>query len=76
MNIMNLYDVKVTKEFLLSDVSEKKIEKQQKYIEKYGKIDKPIVLNNGVLVDGYTRFIAAYLMGLHDIPYVESIKLN
>lgn len=76
MNIMNLYNVKVTKEFLLSDVSEKKIEKQKKYIKEYGRIGKPIVLNNGVLVDGYTRFIAAYLMGLHDIPYVESIKIN
>ena len=72
---MNLYDVKVTKDFLLSHISERKVEKAKKYIEAHGKFDKPIVLNNGVLVDGYSRFLAAYSMGMRDIPYIESVSL-
>lgn len=70
--IMNLYNIKISKEFLKSNVSDKKIEKAKDYIKKHKKIDKPIVVNNnGVLMDNYTRLIAAYLMGLHEVPCVE-----
>lgn len=71
MKIVNLFNVKVEKKFLLSNVSDKKIENAKRYFEKHKKFDKPVILNNGVLIDNYARFIAAYLMGLHDIPCIE-----
>lgn len=71
MNFIKLYDVKIKKEFLESNVSERKVNKAKKYIRQNGHVDEPIILNGGVLVDGYTRFLAAYQMGWKWIPYVE-----
>lgn len=76
MKIINLYNIRVNKNFLLSSLSDKKIENAKKYINRYNRIDKPIVLNDGVLVDNYARYIAAYLMGIHEVPYVELQEMS
>lgn len=71
MNTINLSDVKIPETFLKRNPSKKKIKAATKYIEKYGRPDKPIVLNNGVLVDKYVRYVAAKIKGLQEVPYVE-----
>lgn len=76
MRTVNLSDIKISEEFLKTNPSNKKIEKVIKYIKKYGRIDKPIVLNNGVLVDNYVRYLAAKINGLQEVPYVELQQID
>lgn len=76
MKYINLYNVKISDSFLKSKPSAKKLMKAIKYFEKYGRIDKPIVLNNGVLVDGYIRYLVADIKGLEKVPYVELQQMS
>lgn len=71
MKTIKLCNVKISEAFLHSNISKKKVEKAIRHIEKYGKVDKPIILKNGVLVDGYSRFLASKLKGIQEVPYME-----
>lgn len=76
MRTINLSDIIISENFLKSNPNDKKIKKVIKYIKKHGKIDKPIVLNNGVLVDNYVRYLASKINGLQEVPYVELQQMN
>jgi hypothetical protein len=71
MKTISLDEIKISKHFLESKPRESKVEKAVRYLEKNGRLDKPIVLNKGILVDNYARYLAAKLKGLREIPYVE-----
>lgn len=73
---MDLSDIKISSDFLGTNPNNDKITKAIKYIEKHNRIDKAIVLNNGVLVDNYVRYIAATIKGLQKIPFVELQQMN
>lgn len=76
MKTIKLSDVKIHQSFLDSKVSDQKVLKAVNYIRKYGKIDKPIVLNHGVLVDNYARYLAANSQKLSEVPYVELQQMS
>lgn len=76
MKTISLDKIKISKNFTESKPSDSKVEKAVKYFEANGRLDKPIVLNNGVLVDNYARYLAAKLKGLHEVPYVELQEMS
>lgn len=71
MNTIRLSDIKIPKSFLNSNTKDSKVLNAIKYIKAHGKIDKPIILNKGVLVDNYARYLAANIERLYEVPYVE-----
>ena len=76
MNTIKLSDVKIRKDFLDTVPNEEKAKKIVEYVERHGKIDRPLILNHGVLVDNYIRYLAAKAIGLEEVPYVELHKMN
>ena len=76
MNTIKLSNIIISKDFLDSRPKDKKIEKAVKYIKIHKRPDKPIVLNNGVLVDNYARYLAAQIVGLQEVPYTELQQLS
>lgn len=76
MNAIKLSDIKVTDDFLQSRPSERKIEKAIRYYGCNGILDKPVVLFDGEIVDNYTRYLAAKIIGLEEVPYVELQKMS
>ena len=71
MKTIELSSIKISNAFLNTKPSEKKVQKVLKYIEKNGRIDKQIILYNGVLVDNYIRYLAASINNFNEVPYVE-----
>lgn len=71
MNTIKLSDVKIRKDFLDTVPNEEKTKKIVEYVKRHGKIDRPLVLNHGVLIDNYIRYLAAKVVGLKEVPYVE-----
>lgn len=76
MKTIKLCDVQIREDFEQTKPSDKKIKKAEKYIRKFKRIDKPIILNNGVLVDGYSRYLAAINKYLYEVPCVELQEMN
>ncbi len=63
--------IKIPYFFKLHGVREEKIEKAVKHYRNFGKFDKPIILKSfrsKLLVDGYSRFEAAKLLNIKEIP--------
>lgn len=75
-NTIDLDEIIIHGSFVKHSPNKNKINKAIKYLKKYKHIDKPVVLNNNVLVDGYTRYLAAYTLGIQKIPYVELQHMN
>lgn len=76
MNTIKLSDIIIQKDFLDSKTKSFKIEKIIKYYKKHKRLDKPIVLNSGILVDKYARYLAAKIIGLQEVPCVELQKMS
>lgn len=76
MKTIKLSDIKIHKDFLESKTNYGKVLNAVNYIRKHGRIDKPIVLNHGVLVDNYARYLAASSQKLSEVPYVELQQMN
>lgn len=76
MNTISLNNIEISNDFLESKPRDSKVAKAVKYIEKNGRIDKPVVLNNGILVDNYARYLAAKIVGLQEVPYVELQQMS
>lgn len=59
----------IPKEFQDIECSVYKIERAKQYIRQNNHIDKPIAVNNNlVLLDGYSRYLAAKALGLKKVP--------
>lgn len=76
MKTIKLCDVNIREDFIKTKPKHQKILKVREYIEKHKTIDKPIVLLNGVLVDGYARYLASVEKELYEVPYVELCTMN
>ena len=53
-----------------------KLDNVKQYVKKHGKLNKPIVLNDNYLVDGYTRYLVAKELGLKEVEYVYEYENN
>ena len=51
--------------------SPKKMDAVRNYLCENGKLDRPVVLADNVLVDGYIRYLVAVESGLDHIPYIS-----
>ena len=72
---MKLTDIVVPNCFLNTTPRASKLIEINKYYNKFGQLDKPIVINkDGMLLDGYARYIVAIRMGLTDVPVVIGKK--
>lgn len=71
MKVINVYDIKISDDFAKTKPKIKKIKNAMYYIDKHKTIDKPIVLNNGVLVDRYSRYLASINKKIYEVPFVE-----
>lgn len=76
MKTIKLSDIQISDDFRKTPPHDRKIKKAIRYIKKFKRIDKPIVLNDGVLVDGYSRYLASITTGMKEVPYVELQEIN
>ena len=76
MNTIKLCDIKISDDFTKTKPSKAKIEKALNFIDKFNRIDKPIILKDGVLIDGYARYLAATIKGFKEVPYMELRDMN
>ena len=68
---MKLKSIIVPKNFLTTMPRQAKLDAITKYYKKHGTLDKPITVNkNGVLLDGYARYIVANTVKMEDVPVV------
>lgn len=73
MKTIKLFEITVPDKFIRSVPNEKKVLKVQRHLERYHKLDKPVVLNGNVLIDGYIRYLVAIRNGMDEIPFVEAL---
>lgn len=67
-NNVKLNNIKISKSFAITQPNPNKISKAITYYRDNKCFDKPIVVNqDNILVDGYTRYLAASKMGLRKI---------
>lgn len=63
-------DVKILDSFKKSVPKKFKLERIKDYVNVYNNIDKPITLTeDGVLIDGYTRYLVAKELNIKTVPY-------
>ena len=74
MNTVDIGDIIVPKKF--SKPREKKMNDVREHMEKYGTLDKPVVLQGDLLVDGYVRYLVAKEYGMKRVPCVQTSELN
>jgi predicted GIY-YIG superfamily endonuclease len=71
--IMCIDLIKIPWLFKQNEVGKKKIEKVLNYYNTYKKFDKPVTLKsetNNNLIDGYSRYVVAKMLGLNEIPAI------
>lgn len=74
MKTIVLSDIVILNMFKKTTPNKNKMDKVRKYVIENGKLDKPIVLNNKVLKDGYIRYLVAKELGFDIVPYVKSYE--
>lgn len=68
---MKLKDIVIPKDFQLKSPRIGKLIECARYFQKFGALDKPITVNKqGILMDGYVRYIVAKKMGLEEVPTI------
>ena len=67
---IKLSDVIIPESFRDTHPSEKKLNRVKRFVEKYGKLDKPIVLNGNILTDNYIRYLVAVEYGMEEVPFI------
>ena len=73
MNIptIAISDVKILDSFRKSVPKNFKLERIKDYVNVYNNIDEPITLTeDGVLIDGYTRYLVAKELNIKTVPYI------
>lgn len=66
-------EIIVPDKFIQSVPSDEKVQKVQQYIEHHQKLDKPVILNGSVLVDGYIRYLVAVRNEMDEIPFIKAL---
>lgn len=63
--------IKIKKEFLRTSIGEKKWKRKKEYFYRTGEFESTIKLNRDfVLVDGYSSYRIALMMGIQKVPVV------
>lgn len=70
MDFIKLSKVIIPKSFSDSKPQEWKMENVRTYVKEHGELDKPIVLDGSMLVDGYIRYVIAKEFGFREVPYL------
>lgn len=73
MKTIKVSEIIVPDKFTQSIPNDEKVWKVQQYIEQYQKLDKPVVLNGNVLVDGYIRYLVAVRNNMDEIPFIKAL---
>lgn len=76
MNTIAIGEIVVSKRFQRNKPREKKMEDVRAHVEKYGTLDKPIVLQGDLLVDGYARYLVAKEYEMKRVPCIQTSELN
>ena len=74
MMTVGIGDIIVPKSF--GTPRESKMNTVREHMEKYGTLDKPVVLQGDLLVDGYVRYLVAKEYGMKRVPCVQTSELN
>lgn len=70
MKVINIDEIVVPDSLLNSLPKQKKIDYVRNYYEQHNNLDKPVVIQNGILVDNYIRYLVAKEVGMTEIPYL------
>lgn len=76
MKTIALSDIIILDMFKKTTPNKNKMDYVRKYAIENGKLDRPIVLNNKVLKDGYIRYLVAKELKFDRVPYVKSYEKN
>lgn len=76
MNTVAIGEIVVSNRFLKTKPREKKLNEIREHMEKYGTLDKPIILQGDLLVDGYARYFVAKEYGMKRVPCIQTSELN
>ncbi len=69
MKNIKVKDVNVPLHFMQTGCKRNKVDEAKRFIVKNRKFSKPITVNrNNILIDGFSRFLAAKELGIQDIP--------
>lgn len=72
MKTIKISDIIIPSGFDSSKPKKEKLDKVKKYVVEYGKLDKPIILKDNVLVDNYIRYLVAKEVGMEEVPYITT----
>lgn len=68
--LMDINEIEIKEEFKQHPPQRYKIDNAADYYKRYGRIDKPVVIDeNRVLVDGYARYCAAKELGVERVSF-------
>lgn len=70
MDFIKLSKVIIPKSFSDSNPQEWKLDRVRKHVKEHGELDKPIVLDGSMLVDGYIRYLVAKECDFREVPYI------
>lgn len=70
MKVININEIVIPDSLLNSTPRQKKIDYAMQYFEKHNELDKPVVIQDGILVDNYIRYLVAKKVGLIEVPYL------
>ncbi len=70
MHTINISEIVIPDSLLNSSPRQKKIDYAMRYFKQHKELDKPVVIQDGVLVDNYIRYLVAKKVGLSEIPYL------
>lgn len=71
MKKINIKDIYVPSSFRDTKPGSHKMDVVRTYLKENGKLDRPVVLSDNVLVDGYVRYLVAIEAGMDHIPYIS-----
>lgn len=73
MRTIKVSEIVIPEEFTNSSPNEEKVIAIRQYINQYHKLNKPIVLNGNILVDGYIRYLVAVENQMDEIPFIKAM---
>lgn len=73
MKTIKVSKIVIPEKFIDSSPNKKKVMAIRQYIKQHHKLNKPVVLNGNILVDGYIRYLVAVENGMDEIPFVKAL---
>lgn len=73
MKTIKVSEIVIPEKFIDSSPNEEKVMTIRQYINQHHKLDKPVVLNDNTLVDGYIRYLVAVENEMDEIPFIKAL---